>query len=64
MNKYKIEKEPHSKVSNRHWFTVTDLQTGMKYRHYAEEFVRGTVHYDPFTDKYPNYVHDFIWRKV
>ena len=59
-----ITKEPHNTLTNCYWFLIQNKRTGKSYRHYAQEFCRGQIHFDHATDKFPNYIHEKMWRLI
>jgi hypothetical protein len=61
MKVWTIKKVPHNALTNCHWFEITNIRTGKTYKHYAQEFCYGQMHYDPATDKFPLYIHAQMW---
>jgi hypothetical protein len=59
---FTVEREPHNMLTNCYWFKITNTRTGNVQRHYAQEFVTGQMHYDEATAKFPNYVHEEVWK--
>ena len=43
---------------------INDNKTGKNVLYDPRNFIYGQMHYEPETDKYPNYVHAVIWHEI